>query len=318
VHQGRQATVLSTRHPVAPSALPPVRGNRLFGSSRALRADEIVDLVERFAAAAALLERAGFDGVELHAAHGYLIGQFLSPATNLRTDEWGGDLAGRSRFLLEIVRRVRDRVGAGFAVAVKINASDFQPGGFDVEDSAHVVGLLGAEGVDLIEVSGGTYESRSGALGVRDDEPGTARDAYFAGFAPRLRQVTDVPLALTGGLRSREVMERLLGEGVVDVIGLGRPLVETPEAPAGLLAGTLDRLEVVGPRSAAAQDQLLWYMAQFQRLGNGQDFDPDLSQASLYQHLARNTLEQLLVTGQHALGGLVGRTGVPRLLGLTR
>jgi 2,4-dienoyl-CoA reductase-like NADH-dependent reductase (Old Yellow Enzyme family) len=318
VHQGRQATILSARHPVAPSALPPVRGNRLFGSSRALRPDEVVDLVERFAAAAALLERAGFDGVELHAAHGYLIGQFLSPATNLRTDEWGGDLSGRSRFLLEIVRRVRDRVGAGFAVAVKINASDFQPGGFDVEDSAHVVGLLGAEGVDLVEISGGTYESRSGALGVGADVPGATRDSYFAGFAPRLRQVTDVPLALTGGLRSREVMEGLLREGVVDVIGLGRPLVEQPEAPHGLLAGTLDRIEVVGPRSTAAQNQLLWYMAQFQRLGNGQDFDAHLSRNSPYRHLAMTTLAQLVVTGQHALGGLVGRTGIPRVLGLGR
>jgi 2,4-dienoyl-CoA reductase-like NADH-dependent reductase (Old Yellow Enzyme family) len=134
VHQGRQTTVLVARHPLAPSALPSVRGSRVFGSSHALTEAQITDLIDRFATAAVMLEAAGFDGVEIHAAHGYLIGQFLSPTTNLRTDQWGESLENRSRFLLEIVRHIRAQVGPGFAVFVKINSSDFQPGGFDIED----------------------------------------------------------------------------------------------------------------------------------------------------------------------------------------
>ncbi len=309
VHQGRQTTVLVARHPLAPSALPSVRGSRIFGSSRALTEVQITDLIDRFATAAVMLEAAGFDGVELHAAHGYLIGQFLSPATNLRTDQWGGSVQNRSRFLLEIVRRTRSQVSPGFAVLVKINATDFQAGGFDVEDSAHVVGMLDREGVDLVEISGGTYESASGALGVRPDEPGTSRDAYFAGFAPRIREMTSIPLALTGGLRSRAVMEDLLQDGVVDVIGLARPLVEQPDAPHGLLDGTIDRLALTGPPSSSAgASELLWYIAQFQRLANGQDFDPDYSIRSLQQHMLVTFAQQALTNGRHTISHLLRRT----------
>lgn len=306
VHQGRQATVLVARHPLAPSALPAVRRSRLFGSSRALTDAQITDLVERFATAAAVLERAGFDGVELHAAHGYLIGQFLSPATNLRTDQWGGSVQNRSRFLLEIVRRIRARVQPGFAVFVKINASDFQPGGFDIDDSAHVVGRLDSEGVDLVEISGGTYESASGAFGVRADQPGTSADAYFAGFAPRLRQATGIPLALTGGLRSRAVMEGLIRDGVVDVVGLARPLVQNPDACRGLLAGTIDTCDLTRPPAHGA-NELLWYIAQFQRLANGQDFDPDYSIRSLQQHVLVTSAQQALTNARHTIAQLLPR-----------
>ena len=309
VHQGRQTTVLVARHPLAPSALPSVRGNRIFGSSRALTEAQITNLIDRFAAAAVMLEQAGFDGVEIHAAHGYLIGQFLSPATNRRTDQWGGSLENRSRFLLEIVRRIRSRVGPAFAVLVKINASDFQPGGFDIEDSAHVVGLLDPEGVDLVEISGGTYESASGALRVRPDEPGTSKDAYFAGFAPRIREMTGVPLALTGGLRSRAVMEALIQDGVVDVVGLARPLVEQPDAPNGLLDRTVDRIELTGPPpSTARANELLWYIAQFQRLADGRDFDPDYSIRSLHQHMLVTVGQQALANGRSTISHLLRRS----------
>ena len=307
VHQGRQTTVLVARHPLAPSALPSVRRNRLFGSSRALTETQIIDLIDRFAAAAAMLERAGFDGVEVHAAHGYLVGQFLSPITNLRTDQWGGSLPNRARFLMEVVRHIRARVGPGFAVLVKINASDFQPGGFDIDDSAHVVGLLESEGVDLVEISGGTYESPSGALGVRPDEPGTSRDAYFSGFAPRLRQVTGTPLALTGGLRSRTVMEGLIRDGVVDAVGLARPLVEQPDASRGLLDGTIDRIDLTG-RPTHGPTELLWYVAQFQRLSNGQDFDPDYSIRSLQQHVLVTAGQQALTNARRTLRHLLPRS----------
>lgn len=310
VHQGRQTTVLVARHPLAPSALPSVRGSRVFGSSRALTEEQITDLIDRFATAAVMLEQAGFDGVEIHAAHGYLIGQFLSPTTNLRTDQWGGSLENRARFLLEIVRHIRARVSPGFAVFVKINSSDFQAGGFDIDDSAHVVGLLDSEGVDLIEISGGTYESISGCFGVSPDEPGTSKDAYFAAFAPRLREVTGIPLALTGGLRSRAVMEALIRDGVTDVVGLARPLVEQPEAANALLDAAIDRLELAGPpASAAGASELLWYIAQFQRLANGQDFDPDYSIRSLQQHMLVTFGQQALTNGRHIISRLLRRTG---------
>ncbi len=306
-HPGRQAPVTVTRHPVAPSALPPVRRSHAFGPSRALTAEEILELVERFGNTAALLETAGFDGVEVHAAHGYLVGQFLSPATNRRTDEWGGDLDGRARFLLEIVRRIRQRVGSGFAVAVKINASDFRPGGFDIDDSAHVVGRLGGEGVDLIEISGGTLESRSSCLSVRADDEGTDPDAYFAGFAPRLRAMTDVPLALTGGLRSRHVMEQLLADRVVDIIGLGRPLVEMPDCPQRLLDGEMERLELVGPPNPGGMGELLWYTAQFRLLAQGKEFNPEYARWHLAFDLLRAAAEQPAATMRNKWAALLHR-----------
>ena len=299
-HPGRQVAVHMARHPVAPSVLPPVGGSHLFGSSRALAAGEITALIDRFAAAAVMLEQAGFDGVELHAAHGYLIGQFLSPETNLRTDDWGGDLECRSRFLIEIVRAVRSQVDADFALAVKINASDFRPGGFDIDDSSHVVGMLGAEGVDLIEISGGTYESATGCLGVQRGEPGTSKDAYFAGMAPRLRAMTDVPLALTGGLRSRKVMEQLIQDGTVDMIGLGRPLIHQPGFTARLLDGSVEGIELTRCPGKGL-DELMWWLNQFKRLGNGQDFDPHYSPRQSQLDTILGMLRQIAANARDSL-----------------
>lgn len=278
----------------------------MFAPSRALSLREIGSLIDDFGRAAQMLQRAGFDGVEVHAAHGYLIGQFLSPLTNRRTDAWGGGLPNRARFLLEIVRTIRARVKPGFAVLVKINSSDFRPGGFDVDDSAHVVGMLGGEGVDLIEISGGTYESSSGAMGVSVGDEGTSPDAYFAGLAPRLRAVTDVPLALTGGLRSRAVMEQLLADGVVDAVGLGRPFVQDPDVGARLLHGEIDRIELNRP----GPNELFWYMEQFRRLARGEEFAADLPSLAVAELAARAALSR---TGTAALRTLsaVGRGLMP-------
>lgn len=157
-HPGRQCNPLALGHvPVAPSAVP----LSLPGSPtpRELTGAEIENIIERFVSAAVVCEEAGFDGIQVHAAHGYLVTQFLSPLSNLRTDEWGGDPARRMRFLLEIVRRIRARVAPGFAVAVKLNSADFQRGGFSEDDSRDVVAALAGEGLDLIEISGGNYES---------------------------------------------------------------------------------------------------------------------------------------------------------------
>ena len=170
---------------------------------RELTSPEIEDIIQRFVTAAAVCETAGFDGVQVHGAHGYLVTQFLSPLTNLRDDDWGGDPSRRMRFLLEIVRRIRARVSPGFAVSVKLNSADFRRGGFSEDESRDVVAALAGEGLDMIEISGGNYESPamsgSAAASTR------AREAYFLDYARTVRQLAgDVPLAVTGGFRSRE------------------------------------------------------------------------------------------------------------------
>jgi 2,4-dienoyl-CoA reductase-like NADH-dependent reductase (Old Yellow Enzyme family) len=232
-------------HPKAPSAVKLGLPGGQFGEPVALTGAEIEDLVVRFAAAAALCQEGGFDGVQVHAAHGYLISQFLSPRSNLRGDQWGGSLENRARFLLEVVRATRKAVKPGFAVAVKLNSADFQRGGFAFEDSLQVAQWLEAEGVDLIEISGGTYEQPK-LLGLEGMEPAEqqnvaastlAREAYFVDFAKAMKETVKVPLMITGGFRSRAAMEEALRQGAGEVIGLGRPLCAEPDGAARLLAG---------------------------------------------------------------------------------
>ena len=306
-HMGRQASRTVAWRPIAPSATPPVLGLPLFGASRALTTGEIAGLIGDFAAAAGALQRAGFDGVEVHAAHGFLVGSFLSPFSNRRTDDWGGNAEERARFLLEVIRAIRSRVDPGFAVAVKINASDFRRGGLEVTDSAHIVGLLDGEGVDLVEISGGTFESTTTALQVREEDPGISPDAYFASFAPRLREMTSAPLALVGGLRSGDVMAALVRDGVVDAVGLARPMVEFPDAPRRLLHGETERLELSRPPTGSALNELSWYTAQFHRLGAGRPFDPALSGAAVARAYARSLLRQLGEAGRRTIAALPGR-----------
>ena len=209
---------------------------------------EIAELVDRWAVAARACKEAGFTGVQVHGAHGYLVSQFLSPRVNLRTDEYGGSLENRARFLLEIVAAVRAAVGPGFPVSVKLNSADFQKGGFDFGDSLQVVKWLEAASVDLIEISGGTYEQPR-LLGVEGQEaideqaiaPSTAaREAYFVDFAKAMQAEVSVPLMVTGGFRTRHAMEQALASGAADVIGLGRPLCVDTDAPARLLEGAAE------------------------------------------------------------------------------
>ena len=205
-HPGRQSNPLALGHtPVAPS---PVAIN-LPGATtpRELTSAEIEDIIERFANAAVVCETAGFDGVQIHGAHGYLVAQFLSPLSNQRDDEWGGDPQRRMRFVLEVVRRIRARVSPGFAVGIKLNSADFQRGGFTEDESRSVVAALAGEGIDLIEVSGGSYEQPA-MMGKAADST-RAREAYFLEYARTVRSLAgDIPLAVTGGFRSRSAMAR--------------------------------------------------------------------------------------------------------------
>lgn len=298
-HAGRQTPKRLTRRPVAPSAVPLKGMGGMFARPRALEALEIEALVGRFATAAAVAKAAGFAGVQIHAAHGYLISQFLSPRTNQRDDAWGGDPARRSRFLLEVVRAVRAAVGPGFPVGVKLNSADFQRGGFTIEEAMDVARALEAAGVDLLEISGGNYESPamagSGELLREQRASSREREAYFLEYARRIRAVTRTPILLTGGMRSRAVMEAAIASGAVDVIGMARPLTHTPELPARLLDGTLDAAPVVKIRSRIrfVDDavQAIWFQQQILALGAGRE--PDLSLGvwtALWRGLRANVL----------------------------
>ena len=195
---------------------------------------DIARVIDQFATTAALAEQAGFDGVEIHAAHGYLLSQFLSPLTNRRTDQWGGSLENRARLLIEVIRATRARVSPGFGVGVKLNSADFQKGGFEGADAVSVVRLLNAEAVDLVEISGGSYESP--AMQGRPQHASTrAREAYFLDFARDIVAVAKMPVMVTGGIRRRATAEDALapedGRAGVAMIGVAQILAYAPDLP---------------------------------------------------------------------------------------
>lgn len=280
-HPGRQVMRHVASDPVAPSAGPAVDVGGAFARPRALREDEIEGILDAFASAASMVVEAGFDGVQVHAAHGYLASQFLSPRVNRREDRWGGAIENRARFLLEAVRRVRARIGPTKTVAVKLNSSDFQKGGFSPEDSMRVVELLDAEGVDLLELSGGNYESLA-LLGLESPRATTrAREAYFLEYAAAVRSRTKVPLMLTGGFRTRAGMEQALAEGV-DVIGLARPICLEPDLPKRLLASACEGAEKFERPKASlaildAAAETGFYVAQIERVADGKPPSRDVS-----------------------------------------
>jgi 2,4-dienoyl-CoA reductase-like NADH-dependent reductase (Old Yellow Enzyme family) len=302
-HAGRQTQKWINNTPKAPSAVPLDLPGIKFGTPIALTRTEIVDLIERFGYAASVARETGFDGVELHAAHGYLFSQFLSPRSNVREDEWGGDLAGRARFLLEVVRAIRTKVGVDFPIAVKLNSADFQRGGFSFEDSQIVAGWLDEASVDLIEISGGTWEQPKMA-NIEGVEPAfdpfvskasRDREAYFARFAPEMRKhLKRTKLMVTGGFRTARGMADAIANDGVDLIGLGRPLCLDPNAPAALLRGVPVNLlqpearlrlgsGLLGPQSPIkllrainGLGSMTWYNEQLIRLGAGLDPDPKM------------------------------------------
>lgn len=298
-HPGRQTTRMSSSRPVSASDQGlDLLG--LFARPRALQADEIREVIQRFATTAAIARETGFTGVQVHGAHGYLIAQFLSGLTNKREDEWGGSMANRARLLLEIVRAVRKAVGDDFPVSVKLNSADFQKGGFDLVDCVKVAGWLGEEYIDLLEISGGTYEQprlvghRGRAETVAEPQRASTREreAYFLDYAREVRAAYSLPLMVTGGFRSRAFMNAALAAGELDVIGLGRPLCTEPDLPGRLAAGTAEeatpppllrfgKSRLAGPASPLllmkflnVQGEMAWYYRQILRLADG--LAPDL------------------------------------------
>lgn len=301
-HAGRQTMRSVNPHPKAPSAVKLGLPGGQFGMPVALTEDEILNLIGRFGQAALHCKNGGFTGVQIHAAHGYLISQFLSPRSNQRSDRWGGSLENRARFLMFTINTVRTLVGPEFPISVKLNSADFQRGGFAFEDSLQVARWLQDAGVDLIEISGGTYEQPKllGIEGVEAEEAQDvaqttlAREAYFVDFAKAMKNELSIPLMVTGGFRSASAMEQALRSGAADVIGLARPLCVLPEAPRRLLGGMamLPKVEnqlkllpeylsglrkfkmVRGIEGFAVQ---YWFYAQIYALGQTGRTKPDMS-----------------------------------------
>ncbi len=249
-HPGRQCSSLASRRPLAVSDVQLKLGG-LFGKPIPMGELEIEDAIERYVFVANTAKQCGFDGVQIHAAHGYLISQFLSPVTNTRRDEWGGALEKRARFLLEVIQRTRAAVGPEFPIGVKLNSADFQKGGFSFEDCQQVAQRLDKAGIDLLEISGGTYEQPRllGVEGKAETVDGPSikdstrrREAFFLDYAKAMQAVVDTPLMVTGGFRSLAAMRTAINAGEADVIGLGRPLCADAQAPQQLLAGEIEEL----------------------------------------------------------------------------
>ena len=294
-HAGRQTQRSRNPHPLAPSAVAAVKRFRAFGTPRAATAAEIEAMREGFVRASLIAERAGFDGCQVHSAHGYLLSQFLAPRSNLRTDDYGGSLENRARLLLEIVGEIkRRRRSPRFAVTVKLNSSDFQRGGLTPEDSLRVVELLANEGIDLLEISGGTYEQPA-SFGDGVPTSTLEREAYFLSFSIEARQRIHTPILVTGGFRTRRGMERALEEGAVDLIGLARPFCVEPHLAKRLLQ-TIDAViephwKWNGPRMFQVLGEMAWYSEQLQRMGRGRSPNRALSTGwAIVRHLARDTV----------------------------
>jgi len=306
-HPGRQCPRLVNSTPLAPSAVQlELAGN--FGRPRAATEDDIGDIVERFARTAAWVQAAGFHGVQVHSAHGYLLSQFLSPRTNQRQDRWGGPLENRARLLLEVVRAVRARVGAAYPVSVKLNSSDFVKGGFTLDESLQVVQWLNDAGVDLLEVSGGTYEQLEFFKPRTEMRDSTReREAMFLEYAQAIKAVARMPIMVTGGFRTLAGMQAALSGGHTDLIGLARPFCLDPDFPARMMAGQLQRLPVPedrlvlgrgwwGPTSPSAVVRGLnnmaqggWYYHQIERLAAGGAPEPGLGPwRAMLAHFAKD------------------------------
>ena len=276
-HAGRQVNRLVNPTPAGPSAVALEMGNSdFFAPPRELRPEEVQEVITRFVHVASVAKDTGFTGVQIHAAHGYLISSFLSPRANRRGDQWGGSLENRARLLLQTVAAVREEVGGDYPVSIKLNSADFQQDGFTAEECLQVVEWLNGTGLDLLELSGGNYESPAMMLAARDST--RKREAYFLEYAEAVKAQARMPVMVTGGFRTRSAMDGALAEGATDVVGLARPLCPQPDAAQQLLDDpgcALRNWEAELPAAGA----ISWYYRQIFHLGDGGrpqlDLDPE-------------------------------------------
>jgi len=301
-HPGRQAMGFLNKEVVAPSAISlNIKGmSALFKKPRALEEAEILTIIERFGDTASILQEAGFSGIQIHAAHGYLVSQFLSPLSNQRKDQWGGSLENRARFVVEIYRNIRHKTGLQFPIGIKINSADFQRGGFTEEESMEVVKILGAEGIDLIEVSGGTYE-KPAMTGFNRKQSTIDREAYFIDYVKKVRSLLSTPLMLTGGFRTVATMENAIKEDALDVIGLARPFTLYPNLPQRIFEQDLKSISVPVPKTgistldSSGYVDIKWHEMQIKRLGKGKKPKANLSAYAAVGHNITETIKKLIL-----------------------
>ena len=271
----------------APSAVPLKTGGRKKTTKKVpkvLSESEILEIIEAFANTSIILKEAGFSGIQIHGAHGYLVSQFLSPYTNIRKDKWGGTLENRSRFVVEVYRKIRERVGENFPVGIKLNSSDFQKGGFSEEESMEVVKTLSKEGIDLIEISGGTYEAPV-MMGKRKEST-IKREAYFIDYIEKVRKITNTPLMLTGGFRTTSVMRSAIASNKLDIIGIARPFAVFPNIGNEIFnesrANFTTKIKKTGVKAIDGMMNIIWYESQIKRIGQGKKPNLELSGWSVF------------------------------------
>jgi len=236
-HPGRQMMAALGQETWSASSVALDMGNlsNKFSVPKEMTVADIDELQRRFVTTANLAEQAGFSGVQIHAAHGYLLSQFLSPLSNKRQDRWGGSIENRARLLIEIVKAVRAVVSPQFVVSVKLNSADFQRGGFTPDEAIRVVEMLNELNVDLVELSGGSYEAPAMQGQARDGRT-LAREAYFLEFAKDIVDVARMPLMVTGGIRRKAVAEQVINSGVA-MAGIATALAIDPNLPRDWRAG---------------------------------------------------------------------------------
>jgi 2,4-dienoyl-CoA reductase-like NADH-dependent reductase (Old Yellow Enzyme family) len=320
-HAGRQTPGEINPSPQAPSDLGLKIPGRKFGIPKPMTEEEILELIERFVFTATIARETGFTGVQFHSAHGYLLSEFLSPDINTRTDAWGGSLENRTRIHLEIIKRCRAAVGNDFPISVKLNSADFQKGGFSAEESIEVAQIFENAGVDLIEISGGTYEQPK-LIGVdnisinperseiRKDST-IAREAYFLDYAARIRDTVKMPLMVTGGFRTKQGMENALASEICQIVGVGRPLCADPHCIKKLFTGEIEKLPnfektlslgpwIFSPNSPFTLIQAInafgamaWFYQQIKEMSKGRM--PDLEKKLLQAFLADTKEDKLAI-----------------------
>lgn len=238
--------------------------------------EEIQLLPSLYANAALRAKNAGFTGVQIHAGHGFLLSQFLSPLFNRRDDVYGGSIQGRSRIVLEIIKEVRNSVGPSFPVGIRINSSDKLEGGLLQEDALELIRLLNETSIDLIDISGGTYFP-----GATASSEGSSKGPYYLDFAQRAREITNIPLMLTGGFKSREVAVEVIASDVVDMIGLGRAMILEPALPNDWLNEQDGKLHFPRFSQTVPGGVTAWYSMRLIAIGENKEemFEMDLPRA---------------------------------------
>ncbi|SPJ74457.1 related to NADH oxidase [Fusarium torulosum] len=298
-HPGRQSPLGAGKKSymaknIAPSAVQLDMGDDIiskiittvvFGTPKEMSVAEIEDVVQRFANTARIAAEAGFDGVEIHAAHGYLLSQFLSEKSNKRTDKYGGTPAARAKIIVDIAKAIRAATPASFCVGLKFNSADHQSPK-ELQECLEQISLIAEVGLDFLEVSGGSYENPTMFTGTGEKKSAStaARESFFLEFAREMRaKLPNVPLMVTGGFRTRAGMEEALAEGACDLIGLGRPSIINPSLPANtilnkevktddatLYARRINTpwiLKRFGPKSVGSGVEITWYRKQMQAIG---------------------------------------------------